>query len=432
MTEARVGVENESRAAAVRATRLLETGPEAAFDRLCSLAATILDAPLAYMTVVDEVRSFLKGAPDSAALTGSQGTFEVPAREAACQVVVDAGEEVVVGDTAADPRVRDLVQIKEFGARSWIGVPILDPDGYVLGNMCAMDGRVREWTPTHLESLRTLAAAANDAIALRMAARDLQNYADHSAELAETLQQSLLPMHPPHVPGMTIATRFAPGGTGVEVLGDFYDVVPLQNGFGVVIGDVCGKGATAARTTAMARSAVRTAAHSEPDPAVVLDTVNEVLLSWFGAGRSFVTAIYATFTRHGADWTVAIAGAGHPPAFVRRADGSVEQRPGGGRVLGLTVEHPTAMDVVDLRPGDALVLYTDGITEARDRAGAQFDEPGVAAALVGVRDGSAEADEIADGLVTAAKIHTQAPNADDAAVVVVRVDPAPPVSPAVA
>jgi serine phosphatase RsbU (regulator of sigma subunit) len=192
-----------------------------------------------------------------------------------------------------------------------------------------------------------------------------------------------------------------------------------------VIGDVCGKGATAARTTAMARSAVRTAAHSEPDPAVVLDTVNEVLLSWFGAGRSFVTAIYATFTRHGSGWTVAIAGAGHPPAFVRRGDGSVEQRPGGGRVLGLTVEHPTATDVVDLHPGDALVLYTDGITEARDRAGTQFDEPGVADALGGVRDRVVEADAIADGLVTAAQLHTGAPNADDAAVVVVRVDPVP-------
>jgi phosphoserine phosphatase RsbU/P len=425
VTETRIGVESESRAAAVRATRLLETGPEAAFNRLCSLAATILDAPLTYMTVVDDVRSFLKGAPDPAAVCGPDGTFEVPVREAACQVVVDSGEEVVIGDTAADPRVRDLVQIKEFGARAWIGVPILDPDGYVLGNLCAMDGRVREWTPSHLDSLRTLAAAANDAIALRLAARDLRTYADHAAELAETLQQSLLPMHPPHVPGTTIAARFSPGGTGVEVLGDFYDVVPLplQDGFGVVIGDVCGKGPVAARTTAMARSAVRTAALSEPDPAAVLDTVNQVLLSWFGAGRSFVTAIYATFTRAGTGWTVTIAGAGHPPAFVRRAGGRVEQRPGGGRVLGLTVEHPTAIDVVDLQPGDALVLYTDGITEARDPAGDQFDEPGVARALAGVTDRVPEADEIAEGVVTAAQLHTRASNADDVAVVVVRVDP---------
>ena len=421
MSAGRTGVETESRAAAVRATRLLATGPEESFDRLCSLAATILDAPMTYLTVVDEVRSFLKGAPDSAALCGPDGTFEVPAREAACQVVVDRGEEVVATDTAADPLLRDLVQIKEFGARAWLGVPIFDPDGYVLGNMCAMDTRVRDWTALELGSMRTLAAAANDAIALRLAAQDLQHYAEETAELAETLQQSLLPAHAPDIPGMAIATRFSPGGSGVDVLGDFYDVVPLEGGFGVVIGDVCGKGAPAARTTAMARSAVRTAAHSEPAPAIVLDTVNEVLLSWFGAGRSFVTAIFATFTRDGEGWTVEIAGAGHPPAFVRRADGAVEQRPGGGRVLGLTVEHPSAIDVVDLRPGDALVLYTDGITEARDPAGVQFDEAGVAHALGVPGEVGLDAEDIADLVVSGARRHAGATNADDAAVVVLHV-----------
>jgi serine phosphatase RsbU (regulator of sigma subunit) len=406
----------------VRATRLLETGPEESFDRLCTLATTLLDAPMAYLTVVDEVRSFLKGAPDSAALCGPDGTLQVPAREAACQVIVDSGAEIAVEDTAADPRLRDLAQIRAFGARAGIGVPIHDHDGNVLGNLCAMDGRVRPWSAAHLESLRTLAAAANDAIALRLAARDLQTYARRSAELAETLQESLLPLRPPRIPGIAIATRFAPGGTGVEVLGDFYDVVPIPDGFGLVIGDVCGKGAPAARTTAMARSAVRTAAHSERDPATVLGTVNEVLLSWFGAGRSFVTAVYATFTRNTTGWTAVIAGAGHPPAFVRRGGGTVEQRPGGGRVLGLTAEHPTATDVVDLRPGDALVLYTDGITEARDPSGAQFDEPGVRHALGTVVDQGHDPERIADALVAAVHQHTGAStNADDAAVVVLQV-----------
>jgi len=80
-------------------------------------------------------------------------------------------------------------------------------------------------------------------------------------------------------------------------------------------------------------------------------------------------------------------------------------------------------DVVDLHPGDALVLYTDGITEARDPAGAQFDEPGVAQALAARGDRDPEADRIADGLVRAAQVHTQGSNVDDVAVVVVRVDP---------
>lgn len=141
-----------------------------------------------------------------------------------------------------------------------------------------------------------------------------------------------MPAHAPRIPGITIATRFSPGGTGTDVLGDFYDILRHDDGFGVVIGDVCGKGAQAARTTALARSAVRTAAHIENDPVAVLDTVNEILLDWFGTGRSFVTAAYATFTRTGPGpgWDVRVAGAGHPPGFLRRRSGRVVQLQGGG------------------------------------------------------------------------------------------------------
>jgi phosphoserine phosphatase RsbU/P len=219
--QGRVGVESPSRVAAVRASKLLERGPEESFDRITRLAATILDVPLAYLTIVDDVHTELKGAPDSAALCGPDGTFRAPAREAACQLVVDSGAEMVIPDTAADPRVRDLPQIRAFGAAAWIGMPVVDTDGNVLGNLCGMDSRVRQWTEGEVEGLRTPAASVNDAIALRLAAQTLQAYAAQTAELAETLQQSLLPQHPPLVPGLAIATRFAPGGTGTEVLGDF-------------------------------------------------------------------------------------------------------------------------------------------------------------------------------------------------------------------
>ncbi len=413
------GVENPSRAAAVRASRLLELGPEESFDRITRLAATILATPMTYLTVVDDVFSVLKGAPDSAALCGPDGTFAVPAREAACQLIVDSGEELVVPDTAADPRLRDLAQVKAFDAASWLGVPILSPDGHVLGNLCGMDSRVRDWTESEIEGLRTLAASVNDTIALRLAAQTLQTYAEQTAELAATLQQSLLPTHLPHIPGITVASRFAPGGTGIEVLGDFYDLVPSEGGgFGVVIGDVCGKGAVAARTTALARSAVRTAAHSESDPVAVLATVNDVLLDWFGAGRSFVTAAYATFIPVDGCWHVRVASAGHPPGFLRCADGTVVELSAGGRVLGLRIEHPTGLDEFTLGPGDTLVLYTDGITESRDDKGVQLDEPGVAAVLAAAPE---DADKLAAALVEAAHRHSGNTNSDDLAVVVLQV-----------
>jgi serine phosphatase RsbU (regulator of sigma subunit) len=216
--------------------------------------------------------------------------------------------------------------------------------------------------------------------------------------------------------------RFRSGGTGGEVMGDFYDVIPVDGGFGVVIGDVCGKGAQAARTTALARSAVRTAAHSEPDPAAVLHTLNDVLHVWFGARRSFLTAIYATFTREGsATWAVHVAGGGHPPGFLLHADGAVEQLDGGGRLLGITADCPIHQQIVDLHPGDSVVLYTDGITEARHPGdGRQFDESGVLDVLTRVTP-DVDADAIAAAVADAAYAYADHHAADDSGVVVIRI-----------
>jgi sigma-B regulation protein RsbU (phosphoserine phosphatase) len=420
-----VGLEATDRVYAVHATRLMETGPEEAFNRLTRLASTILETPMVALTVVDDVRSFLKGAPDPGLLVGADGTFETPAKEAACHVVIDTGEEICASDVRDDPRLRDLPQIRDFGAASWFGVPVRDAEGRVLGNLCAMDGVVREWTELHRQTLRTLALAAAGEIALRLALREADRHAAKATELAEILQQSLLPLRPPEVPGVEIGTCFLAGGTGVEVMGDFYDVVPLADGFGIVIGDVCGKGAHAARTTAMARSAVRTAAHSEPDPAQVLRTLNEVLHVWFDGRFSFVTALYVAFCRPRGPapgpWRVTVAGGGHPPAFVHRADGSVGQLAGGGRVLGIAAESVIASERVELWPGDSLVLYTDGITEAH-RAGTddQLDDSGAAHVLAAAPRG-ADAQSIAEALADAALSHAAHSATDDAGVVVVRV-----------
>ncbi|MET0190256.1 MAG: GAF domain-containing SpoIIE family protein phosphatase [Pseudonocardia sediminis] len=430
------GVTSADRVAAVHGTGLMRTGPEEAFNRLTRLASVVLGTPMVAFTVVDDVRSFVKGMPDPAKLVGPDGTFEAPVRDVACQVVVDTGDEVCAGDIRTDPRLRDLPQIRAFGVASWIGVPVRDEQGHVLGNLCAMDSVVREWTDQHREALHSLALAAAAEIALRRALRDTQVHslvaamqADRSADLARTLQESLLPTSPPQPPGVEIGARFVPGGSGVEVMGDFYDVVPTGDGFGVVVGDVCGKGAAAARTTAMARSAVRTAAHSEPDPAHVLGTVHEVLHIWFAGRTSFVTAVYATFRRP-ADpatdpWRVTVASAGHPPAFTVGARGGVGQLGGGGLVLGIGAESVIATESLDLYPGDSLVLHTDGVCEARPPDGhVQFEEAGVADTLARARPGLSAA-AITDALVDAAVAHSGGTVGDDTGVVVVRIAPHP-------
>ena len=424
----RFGVRSAERVAAVRASKLLETGPEDAFNRLTKLGSAILGTPMVALTVVDDVRSFLKGAPDPDLICGPGGTYESPIDDAACHLVIDSGEVVRIPDTRADPRVRDLPQIRDFSAASWLGVPVLGPDGHVIGNLCAMDSTVRNWTDTEIETLGTLALAAGGEIALRLALRAADRHAAEASELADILEQSLIPTRAPELPGVHFGIHFTAGGTGVEVMGDFYDVFPVcsGDGFGVVIGDVCGQGALAARTTAMARSATRTAAHTEADPVQVLGIVNEVLHVWFAGQISFLTAAYATFAEipqpagRPRTWRVSLASAGHPPAFVRRADGTIEQLQGGGRVLGLFAESVVAHQTLRLRSGDSLVLFTDGISEAHCSHDAdQLDDIGITDALAAAPPDAAS---IAAALADAASVQNGHSSSDDAGVVVVQIE----------
>jgi sigma-B regulation protein RsbU (phosphoserine phosphatase) len=266
---------------------------------------------------------------------------------------------------------------------------------------------------------------AERADALANAAR---RQAGAAVELAETLQQSLTPQHPPRVPGMEIAARHRGPTDGHsysgEVLGDFYDVFATPTGWGVVVGDVCGHGADAARTTALARSTARALGHSEPDPALVLTAVNGVLHDWFDTARSFVTAVYAQITDHDAPepagLTVQIAAAGHPPGVVWHPDGAVTELDGGGRVLGIRAEADVASQTITLPPGAALVLHTDGVTEAR-AAGRreQFGEDRLRQALEALPAG-AHADAVADAVLAAVDVHTDGHRDDDTLLLVVR------------
>jgi hypothetical protein len=415
-------VHSSGRVAAVRASGLLESGPEAAFNRITRLATTVLGTPMIALTIVDDVRSWLKGAPEPAALCTPDGTFERPVEDVACQLVVNSAAEVCVPDTQVDLRLRDLPQIKEFGARAWLGTPITDADGYVLGNLCAMDTVVHHWTDVERECLRTLALIANSEIALRSALAAAEHHAAEAAELAEILEQSLIPGRPPNVPGVEIGTAFRAAGTGVDVLGDFFDVIPRGESFGLVLGDVSGHGATAARATAMARSAVRTAAHIVADPVQVLRTVNAVLREWFAGRTAFVTAVYATLQPVGSTvWRATLVSGGHPPGFVHRAGGTVEMLGGGGTVLGVLSDVPLGTQEVTLGPGDCLVLYTDGITEARPPDGVdQFDEPGIVGVLSALPPDT-DAGSVAAAVLRGALDHAREILDDDAGVVVVRI-----------
>lgn len=367
------------RLAAVRRTRLLDTGPEEPFDRLARLARQLLDVPFAFITVVDERRSFWKSCigVDATDPADRQNLVE----ESFCQYVIATDAPVIIDDARLNPMTSGNPSIEAMGVISWAGFPVRSPDGVVLGTFCVLDHKPRHWTTRDAEILEVAAYAAAGEIALRTSLDDAVLAAEQAASalalaatFASTLQESLLPPHLPSIEGLDVAASYVAGGTGVEVLGDFYDVVPAPGGWSVFVGDVCGKGAQAARTTALARYTLRASALRHASPAVVLTELHKALLGWFEDTQTtgFVTVGYANVRRQDDGFKVRVCTAGHPPALLRRADGTVVAVGATSTLLGATSRISLAIDERILRPGDSLILYSDGVTEARARDTGDF------------------------------------------------------------
>jgi serine phosphatase RsbU (regulator of sigma subunit) len=167
------------------------------------------------------------------------------------------------------------------------------------------------------------------------------------------------------VPGLDVAARFRAAGEGNEVGGDFYDVFDTGGSrWAAVIGDVCGKGADAAAVTALARYTLRTAAMRERWPSEVLSTLNEAMLRQRN-DEQFCTVAFGVIQPGEDGVQVVLASGGHPLPLLLRADGRVETVGHPGTLLGVVKDPQLSDQAVHLHPGDALVFYTDGVTEAQ-------------------------------------------------------------------
>jgi PAS domain S-box-containing protein len=183
-------------------------------------------------------------------------------------------------------------------------------------------------------------------------------------EAAEALRASLLPPVLKPVPGVEIACAHMAPTRGREVGGDFYDAYPTPGGWGVAIGDVCGKGEDAAAATAAARHAIRVLAHSDSDPVQVLRGANDIMLAEEFGGR-FVTASAAHLSWQDGTLRVRLASAGHPGPVLLKPDGRARLIPGGGVALGIFADPEPAILELELSSGDVLFFYTDGLADAR-------------------------------------------------------------------
>jgi phosphoserine phosphatase RsbU/P len=234
--------------------------------------------------------------------------------------------------------------------------------------------------------------------------------------LAETLQQSFLPPAIVTVPGLDIGGAYRPAGDGSEVGGDFYDVFRTSpQTWGIVLGDVCGKGAAAAVVTALARYNVRADALHVSAPATVLEGLHRALRAYYPL--TICTVLYLVLDQVPEGHRLTMATGGHPLPLCRRADGGIQTLGRPGRFLGLTEAPNVSQSVALLGPGDTVVLYTDGVTEARD-GDAFFEEAGIAGVLADSAGLSAQ--QVADAVVAAALAFQHGPARDDIAVVVLR------------
>ncbi len=211
------------------------------------------------------------------------------------------------------------------------------------------------------------------------------------------------------------------GGEYHDVGGDYYDAFGLDDECWLVtVGDVCGKGAEAAAVTSLCRYSIRALSLHHDDPAGLLGELNEVLLRHCADGR-FATAALARLRPHADTVAVRLALGGHPCPLLLRADGRVASVGATGTLLGVVDDRVVAQNTdVSLGPGDALVFYTDGVPEARDRDDRLFDLPSY---LAGCRGWDAE--QIACGIQEAAIAHQGGRPYDDVALLVLRVPEEP-------
>jgi serine phosphatase RsbU (regulator of sigma subunit)/pSer/pThr/pTyr-binding forkhead associated (FHA) protein len=309
------------------------------------------------------------------------------------QEVVEKGVAALVTDASLDERFNASESIVISGVRSLVAAPMLDSEGCV--GMIALGAKRRgPFGEDDMELLVALASAAalrlrNLALSEETARRRLL---DRELELAHDIQMGMLPRAFPQRPEIEVAAVLQPARS---VGGDLYDVEAEGDRVWLLVGDVSGKGVGAALFMAVTKTLFRAIAPSSASVAAAMARVNHELAR-DNDRAMFVTAFAARLDV--ATGELEYVNAGHNPTYRVDADGGVA--PLGGAVnpaLGAVEGHEYQAGLVRLRPGDLLLMYTDGVVEARNAGGEEFHALRLESYLKGC--GSASADAVVRGLL---------------------------------
>lgn len=304
----------------------------------------------------------------------------------------------------------DLVD--ERGTEHLLSVPLV-ARGQVFGVLLLGRARGSGFTGAH-EFLEDLGERISTGLDVSLVVAD-------SRHVASVLRASLAPVALPEVAGLELASYYQVAHTSADVGGDFFDVHGPHDDLILMCGDVTGKGVEAAVHAKRIRNAVRTASHVERSPAWILELVNKVLVSESEHFSERLATATCLRLRLEADvLRVDLANAGHPPALLLRADGRVEEVDAPGVALALLEGSDYAQVSLELHARDTLLLYTDGITEARG-ADDLFGEHRLQTLLRGL--GGTPATAVVDSVAVAVSQHLGDRAHDDIAVVAVQFRP---------
>ena len=236
--------------------------------------------------------------------------------------------------------------------------------GEFFGVLAIAFGEDREFPDDEQKFLGAI--ATQTALAL-----DRARLHEEQQHIAHVLQKGLLPRSLPDIPGVELATYYLAAGQANVTGGDFYDVFQTAEGYILAVGDVCGHGPEAAALTALCRYTLRACSLREEDvrPARLLELLNRSIIEHGPLETDFASATCALVVPRADRMSVTLASAGHPPTLVRRKDGSVETYASNGPLAGVQPDAAYPEELIELFEGDLLVLYTDGILDARTPSG---------------------------------------------------------------
>ena len=344
-----------SRIQTVTDATLAGLGVDELADQLLRKIREVLDTDSATLLLVDRTGTAL--VEHTTVGVETEGTtISVPIGTGIAGKIASTVSPIVVEDLSTYEVVRPWLSRT---MRSLMGVPLVYR-GQVRGVIHVATRSRRLFTADDIE----VAELAANRIA---AALDRAALYDSRSAMAQALQRSLLPSTLPQIDGVELAALYRPFSPDHEIGGDFYDVYPHGEGtWGVVVGDVSGKGPKAAAIMGLAAHTVRALARYESRPSAVLSALNQTLLRAERVNEEqFCTACEMRLRAEPGHLRVTLCVAGHPLPLMMRADGSVEETGVPGTLLGSFVD-PVLHDVVlDLQPGDALVTFTDGLVEHR-------------------------------------------------------------------